>query len=290
MTPDEFRRQELSDFLRTRRERISPTVVGLPLTHRRRTPGLRREEVAQMAGISATWYTWLEQKRPIQVSATALDSLARVLRLDPGERLQLFELARPQPVIDSTSRPETVSASLRGVLNQLDIMPAMVLGRRWDILAWNRSIRAFFLDFEQVRPDERNLLWLIFVDPRLRSLLVDWSSRAADTLARYRADYGRHAGDAEFVQMVEKIKSVSPEFREWWPRHDVHTMSEGRNLYYHPLVGTMVVEHTTFSMTDSPELRLLVFSAVAESNSIAKMQKVVAAFRNGTRKDLRRRG
>ena len=281
MAKDEIRRQELSDFLRNRRGRIAPADVGLPETNRRRTPGLRREEVAQLAGVSATWYTWLEQKRPIGVSSGVLDSLARVLRLDPAERMQLFQLALRQPVLESPSKRETVSPLIRRLLDQTDPVPAFVIGRRWDVLAWNSAALAFFFDFEQVPSNERNTLWLIFTSSTLRSLLVDWRSRGQDTVARFRADYGRHAGDAHFVQLVERLKSVSPEFAEWWPRHDILPMTEGRNAYDHPQVGRMIVEHTTFSVIDNPELRLIVFLATAASNSIAKMKKIVATFRKG---------
>ena len=148
MTQDEIRRQELSDFLRTRRARIGPADVGLPETNRRRTAGLRREEVAQLAGMSATWYTWLEQRRPIRVSAGVLDNLARVLRLNPLERVQLFQLALRQSVIDSTPQPEIVSPVLARMLHQMAAAPAIVMGRRWDVLAWNRAARAFLFDFE----------------------------------------------------------------------------------------------------------------------------------------------
>jgi len=281
MAKDEIRRQELSDFLRNRRGRIAPADVGLPETNRRRTPGLRREEVAQLAGVSATWYTWLEQKRPIGVSSGVLDSLARVLRLDHAERMQLFQLALRQPVLESPSKRETVSPLIRRLLDQTDPVPAFVIGRRWDVLAWNRAALAFFFDFEQVPSNERNTLWLIFTSSTLRSLLVDWRSRGQDTVARFRADYGRHAGDAHFVQLVERLKSVSPEFAEWWPRHDILPMTEGRNAYDHPQVGRMIVEHTTFSVIDNPELRLIVFLATAASDSIAKMKKIVATFRKG---------
>jgi transcriptional regulator with XRE-family HTH domain len=281
MTKDEIRRQELSDFLFTRRARISPADVGLPATNRRRTPGLRREEVAQLAGISATWYTWLEQKRPIGVSHGVLDNLARVLRLNPAERIQLCQLALRQPILDSPSKRETVSPIIRRLLDQIGPIPAFVLGRRWDVLAWNRAATAFFFDFEQVPANERNMLWLIFTNPALRSLLVDWSARAQDALARFRADYGRHAGDAHFVQLVERLESVSPEFAQWWPRHDIRPMTEGRRKYDHPLAARMIVEQTTFSVVDNPEMRLYVFLAAAESNSVAKMQKCIAGLRNG---------
>jgi transcriptional regulator with XRE-family HTH domain len=282
MTHDEIRRHELSDFLRTRRARISPAGIGFPAT-RRRTPGLRREEVAQLAGMSATWYTWLEQRRPISVSRGMLDNLARVLQLDPVERIQLFRLARRESVIDSTPQREIVSPRFQRMLDQSDIMPSLVMGRRWDVLGWNRVVRAFFLDFEQVPPDERNMVWLLFTHPALRSLLVDWSTRAQDTLARFRADYGRYAGDSHFVQLVDRLNAVSPEFAQWWPRHDVLPMSEGCAQYNHPLVGRMVVDYMTFSVVDNPELRVVTW--LPDAGSMKKMRKIVAAFRRsgGTR-------
>jgi len=283
MTHDEIRRHELSDFLRSRRARISPAAIGFPSAHRRRTPGLRREEVAQLAGMSATWYTWLEQRRPISVSRGMLDNLARVLQLNPVERILLFRLARRESVIDSTPQREIVSPRFQRMLDQSDIMPSLVMGRRWDVLGWNRVVRAFFLDFEQVPPDERNMVWLLFTHPALRSLLVDWSTRAQDTLARFRADYGRHAGDSHFVQLVDRLNAVSPEFAQWWPRHDVLPMSEGCAQYNHPLVGRMVVDYMTFSVLDNPELRVVTW--LPDAGSMKKMRKVVAAFRasGGTR-------
>jgi hypothetical protein len=279
MNHDEIRRHELSDFLRTRRARISPANVGFPAAPRRRTPGLRREEVAQLAGMSATWYTWLEQRRPISVSPGMLDNLARVLQLNPVERIQLFRLARREPVIDSTPRRETVSPRFQRMLDQTDIMPAFVIGRRWDVLGWNRAARAFLLDFEQVPADERNMVWLIFTHPALRSLVVEWSTRAQDTLARFRTDYGRHAGDSHFVQLVDRLNAVSPEFAQWWPRHDVLPLSEGCLQYNHPLVGRMIVDHMTFSVVDNPELRVISFLPASEASSIKKMRKIIAAFR-----------
>jgi transcriptional regulator with XRE-family HTH domain len=279
MTQDEIRRQELADFLRTRRARVAPTEAGLPATSRRRTAGLRREEVAQLAGMSATWYTWLEQKRPIRVSPGVLDNLARVLRLDPAERIQLLQLALRQPVFDSIPQPEVVSPLIERLLNQSPAMPTVVMGRRWDVLSWNRAARAFFFDFEKVPVDQRNMLWLVFTRSEFRSLMVDWPARAQDSLARFRADYGRHAGDAYFVQLVERLKQVSPEFLEWWPRHDIRQMSEGRRDYHHPVGGRMIMEHATFLVEDNPEIRVLVFLAAAEANSIAKMRKVIAGFR-----------
>jgi transcriptional regulator with XRE-family HTH domain len=279
MSQDEIRRQELSDFLRTRRARISPVEAGLPAGQRRRTPGLRREEVAQLAGVSVTWYTWLEQRRPIAVSASVLESLARVLRLSSIERTELFQLALRQPALDSTPRVEEISPLVRRLLDRMESFPALIIGARWDILAWNRAARAFMLDFQKLAAAERNLLWLTFTNSAMRSLLVDWPTRAQDILARFRADYDKHAGDPHFVQLVEHLKSLSAEFAEWWPRYDVRPHSEGRKEYNHPAVGRFFAEHITFSMTDNPELKLTVFAPVAEGNSTAKVRRIIASFR-----------
>jgi len=278
MRQDEIRRQELSDFLRTRRARISAAEVGLPTGPRRRTPGLRREEVAQLAGVSATWYTWLEQRRPIRASAGVLDNLARVLRLDPFERTQLFQLAQRQPALDASPRRERVTPLLQRLVDQNQAIPVVILGARWDVIAWNRAARAFFLDFEAVPVAERNMVWLYFTNRALRSLFVDWPSRARDVLARFRADYGRHAGDSRFVQLVERLKAVSPEFALWWPRHDVLTHSEGRKHYNHPAVGRLVGEHITLSVTDNPELKLTIITPTAEADSVAKFRAIVESF------------
>jgi transcriptional regulator with XRE-family HTH domain len=283
MNHDEIRRGELSDFLRTRRARVSPADVGLPANQRRRTPGLRREEVAQFARMSVTWYTWLEQKRPIKVSTGMLDNLARVLRLDPVERKQLFRLALGQPAVDSTSQREPISPRLQRMMDYNGGMPAFVMGRRWDVLAWNQAARAFFLDFEQVPTDQRNMVWLIFTNPVLRSLVVDWPTRIQDVLARFRVDYGYHVGDSYFIELVERLKAVSPEFAEWWPRHDIRPMAETSRQYNHPLAGRMLVDTMTFSLADNPELRVSCFLPTAEANSISKMKKVIAAFGKSAR-------
>ena len=281
MNQDEMRRQELSDFLRTRRARVAPTDVGLPASRRRRTPGLRREEIAHLAGISVTWYTWLEQKRPIRVSAGALDNLACVLRLDPIERIQLFQLALRQPVIDSTPQAETVSPRLQRMIDYNVSVPAFVMGRRWDVLAWNQAARAFFFDFEQVPVDERNLVWLYFTSSALRSSIVDWPTRARDVLARFRINYGRHVGDSYFVELVERLNAVSAEFAHWWPRHDILPMTERAVEYNHPLTGRMLVDAITLLVSDNPEMRVAFFLPAAEANSIIKMRKVITGFRSG---------
>jgi transcriptional regulator with XRE-family HTH domain len=279
MKQDEIRRQELSDFLRSRRARVTPADAGLPVSPRRRAAGLRREEVAQLAGISVTWYTWLEQKRPIKVSGSTLDNLARVLRLDPVERIQLFQLALRQPVVDTASQQETVSPLLQRMLDQTP-MPAFVLGRRWDVLAWNLAARAFLIDFQKISADERNLVWLYFTDPALRSMMVDWPTRAQGVIALFRCDYGRHAGDAYFVELVQRLITISPEFAEYWPRYDLLSMTEKSRQYRHPLVGSMVLDSMMFSVVEKPEQRVSVLLPSAKADSVNKMQILIEAFRS----------
>jgi transcriptional regulator with XRE-family HTH domain len=277
-TPDDIRRQELSNFLRTRRERLSPADVGLHPGPRRRTPGLRREEVAQLAGISATWYTWLEQKRPVKVSVNVLNNLARVLKLDAIENIQLFNLATRYPVTAPPPHRPIISSLIQRTLHQMETIAAFIMGPRWDVLAWNHAAQAFFFDFETVPTGERNLVWLTFTNPTIKALMVDWPTRAQDVLARFRGDYGRHAGDAHFVQLVERLKLVSPEFAQWWPRHDVRPQSEGRKQYAHPTAGRLFAEHITFSMTDNPELRLTLFAPVAEADSIKRFRQLIESY------------
>ena len=279
MTRDQIRRQELSNFLRTRRARVSTIDVGLPAAPRRRTPGLRREEVAQLAGMSVTWYTWLEQARPISVSAEMLDNLARVLRLDGIERVQLFQLALREPVLDSKPKAQRISPLLKQMLDQMEHLPAFILGPRWDVLGWNLAAGAFF-GFPSIAPAERNMVWLFFTDSTLRSLIVDWPTRARDVLARFRVNYGRHAGDKHFVQLVERLKSVSSEFGEWWPRHDVLPQSEGLKRYNHPLVGRLQLQHVSFSVMDDPELTLTIMAPARTTDSVAKVQQIINHFKS----------
>jgi transcriptional regulator with XRE-family HTH domain len=289
-TSDEIRRQELSSFLRTRRERLSPADAGLRPGLRRRTPGLRREEVAQLAGISATWYTWLEQKRPVKVSADVLNNLARVLKLNAIEKIQLFHLAQRHPAPDRSPHRPQVSPLIQRTLNQMETTAGFIMGPRWDVLAWNRAAAAFFFDFDAVPVDERNLVWLTFTSPALHTLMVDWPTRAQDVLARFRGDYGRHIGDAHFMRLVERLKAASPEFAQWWPRHDVRPQSEGRKVYAHPAAGRILAEHITFSMTDNPELRLTLFTPVAEGESLTRFRRLLDSDPSNGRRNGNGRG
>jgi transcriptional regulator with XRE-family HTH domain len=278
MAKDEIRRQELSNFLRTRRARIRPEEAGLPPATRRRTPGLRREEVAQLAGVSTTWYTWLEQKRPIRASTKVLNSLAMVLRLDDLERAQLFRLASQEPEPTAVRQPERVSPLLERIVTSQNGYAIVVLNQRWDLLAWNQMARAFWMDFDRVPPGERNFVGLCFTNSEMRSRLVDWPSRGRDILARFRADYGRNTGDMRFVRLVESLKAVSRDFAQWWVHHDLIPHAEGRKLYNHPAVGRVRGEHITLSVSDNAALKIIVVAPSADTAGVAQFREILEWF------------
>jgi len=258
MSPVEARRREFGDFLRSRRERLKPEAVGLPPGFRRRAPGLRREEVAQIAGVGTTWYTWLEQGRDVRPSAEVLNALARALRLDPAERSHLFVLAdRPswEPrASGSESAPDAVVRMIGGMTGQ----PAYVLGRRWDVLAWNAAATAVFGDFGRWEGDARNMMRLMFADASYRGLLADWDDVAPMTLAMFRADSARHAGDPDFERLIASLDKESPEFRAWWPRHEVLRQPSTVKRIRHPAAGPLVFEYASLDVADRPGMRLVV--------------------------------
>ena len=267
---DKERHQELADFLRTRRARLSPAQVGLAKGVRRRTPGLRREEVAELAGVGLTWYTWLEQGRDIHASPQVLESIARALQLDPVERANLFRLGdserpHPPPLL------ETVSPALQRVLDSMPMTPAYIMGRRWDVLAWNRAACAVLGDFSAMDVRERNTLWRILVTERYRRLAIDWECTAQLAIAQFRASADRHVGDPSFVELIEDLKRASPAFDRWWARHDVRGRPEGRKEFSHPLAGWLVFEQTTFQVNDTPDLRLVLYTPLPEADTAKKV-------------------
>jgi transcriptional regulator with XRE-family HTH domain len=255
--PSEARRVELADFLRRRRALVSPESAGLDGNGRRRTPGLRREEVAQLAGVGLSWYTWLEQGRDIKPSAQVLDALARVLRLDVGERGHLFGLARVELPLPAGDYPREAPAELRAVVEGLMPNPAYLLGPRTDALAWNgAAVR--LIGEPQPAPDGRpNLLWWLFTgQPRGEQ----WRGTARNTLARFRAEHARRIGDPDFAALVDALERVSPEFRSWWPRHEVLTEQLGTKTIEHAALGPLRLHHLQSIPTSHPDLRLTQFA------------------------------
>ncbi len=248
-------RVTLGNFLRTRRARLTPSEVGLPVTHRRRTPGLRREELAQLAGVSAKWYTWLEQGRDIRVSTQVLESIARALRLEPHETRYLFELAN-EP-LHFEQAPPALNPVLQEILDHQGSYPAYLLNRSWDVITWNRAARQLFGDFAAMPDQERNLIWYMFARPDTRPLVVNWEERAQRLLAEFRADTYPYHAEAWFVGFVRDLAQASPEFAEWWDRHDVLVRAGGRREFQHPTVGYLVLEQTTFNLSQAPEIKLV---------------------------------
>jgi transcriptional regulator with XRE-family HTH domain len=270
----EARRRELADFLRTRRAALQPSDVGLPNGGRRRTPGLRREEVAQLAGVGTTWYTWLEQGRDVRASKSVLGALADALRLTRAERTHLFRLGRGEPPPPPAVADEKASPTIRRLIANLGA-PAYLLGRRWDFLAWNDAMAAVFGDPGELAPEWRNHMWVLFTDPSRRELMPDWTKGARMAVARFRGDHARHVGDPAFERLIGALQEASPEFREWWSRHEVAPSAEGRKVLNHPEAGRLVFEHAPFHRADQWEQRLIVYSPVDEDDTPAKLERLL---------------
>ncbi|HEX4011138.1 MAG TPA: helix-turn-helix transcriptional regulator [Solirubrobacteraceae bacterium] len=271
----ERRREELADFLRKKRASLKPDDVGLPGGGRRRTPGLRREEVAHLAGVGATWYTWLEQGRDVRASLDVLEAISRALRLSSAERTHLVLLGRGEEPPPCKS-DERVSPTVRRLIENLGPNPAFVIGRRWDYLAWNAAACALLGDFGAVPKAARNHAWMHFMDPARRELFDDWDTSSRLLVAKLRADSARHLGDPEFEELIATLRKSSPEFCTAWKKHEVARQGTGRKTIHHPVVGTMRFEHAVFNPQDDPEQRLILYSPVAEEDTQAKLARLLA--------------
>ena len=269
------RRAELADFLRRRRASIQPEDVGLPSGGRRRTPGLRREEVAQLAGVGTTWYTWLEQGRDVRASMEVFEAIAKAMRLTPAERAHLILLGRGEEVPACKPPAERVSPTLRRLVENLGSNPAMVLGRRWDYLAWNRAACAVFGDFGTIPRAARNHLWQLFMDPLRREMFEDWSQTSRLAVAKFRADSAQHLGDPSFEELIQALRQSSPDFCKAWKRHEVARVGEGRKHVHHPMAGLLVFEHAVFHPVSAPEQRLTLYSPVPETGTAEKLAELV---------------
>ena len=264
------RRQALADFLRTRRARLAPADVGLPPGLRRRTPGLRREEVAQLAHMGTSWYVWLEQGRDVHPSLQVLECLAQALRLTLNERRHLFLLAgQPLPPHVSPAE-ESANPALQQVLDDLNPTPAYALGRRWDYLAWNKAADALFAISEASSQYARNLVWRLFTSPTMRER-PNWEQIARSTLAEFRAANARYPGDRSFEELIEDLKQVSPEFCRWWPHHDVRSALDGHKPIEHPVLGHLEFEHITLQVLSEPDVRIAIYTPLAETR--AKLER-----------------
>ncbi|MFI6644927.1 helix-turn-helix domain-containing protein [Streptomyces sp. NPDC050504] len=257
----------LGTFLKTRRAQLEPAGVGLPDPGTpRRVPGLRREEVAQLAAISTDYYTRIEQGR-IQASVPVLDALARALHLTDDQRGYLFELAgRPQAEAAGAVRERDITPYTRRLLDQLSGVPAVVLSDVLDVLAWNPLAAALITDFGELPEEDRNYVWLVFNDPAMRALYGDWEGGARSCLAYLRMNTSRCPDDPRLQRLVDRL-SADPDFRRWWGAHEVAVQGSGNKEFHHPLVGTLVLDWDTLASPVTPGQQVVVWSAVPGSPS-----------------------
>ncbi|WP_141430789.1 helix-turn-helix transcriptional regulator [Bacillus sp. 03113] len=269
------KQKELADFLKTRRMRLSPQEAGLDTgSTRRRTPGLRREEVAVLSGVSLAWYTYLEQGRQIRVSDQVLESLARTLKLDKDERNYLFLLAGqgvPADVEFNADNNENISPAVQLILDGLNQYPAYVIDRCLNIVAWNQLANDVFGSFEKLTDLERNIVWRMFTREDYRTLFVDWEYMAKGLLAQFRGFYGRYTEDPWYQELVEKLMKVSNEFRQWWEQHEVNSIPDGKKEINHPKLGLLKMDYTSLLLAENPNMVLTVFTPQPNSNTKEKL-------------------
>ncbi|MEV5876137.1 helix-turn-helix transcriptional regulator [Streptomyces sp. NPDC052101] len=270
----EIRRNELAAFLRSRRERISPEQVGLPRGARRRTPGLRREEVAQLSAVGVTWYTWLEQARDIQVSVQVLDALARTLMLDASERAHLFQLAGatdPTPA----ARCPSVTPALREMLRQLEPIPACIQNSRYDILAYNRTYGRLFCDLDALPPEDLNSMLLVYTNKEWGESIVHLAETQRLMAARLRASLAGHLGEPAWKMLVKRLEAASPKFRENWERYEVVGTRSKTKEFRNAHVGRLTVEHTDLWLGPDPGARMVTYTP-ADEESRERLEKLHA--------------
>ncbi|MFE2538221.1 helix-turn-helix domain-containing protein [Streptomyces sp. NPDC059371] len=279
------RRAELSEFLRSRRARLKPEDVGMPdFGRHRRVPGLRREELAQLAGVSVAYYTRLEQGHGRNVSAEVLDAIAKALRLTDAEHNHLTHLAKPkQHKKRQAARPQQVRGSLRQLLDTLDGVPAYITGRRSDVLVWNRMAAAVFGDWSELPPQERNWARMVFLRPEYRDLFVEWEQKAIDIVCLLRMDAGCHPDDPRLAALVGELSVKSEDFRRLWATHDVKEKSHGVKLLRHPLVGDLALQFESFRLVGDSELALVTYHAEPGSSSAQALRLLASWGTDATR-------
>ncbi|WP_425965296.1 helix-turn-helix transcriptional regulator [Rhizobium nepotum] len=251
-------RLALAGFVRSLRSRSKPADVGLPTSPRRRTPGLRREEVAYLAGVGVTWYTWFEQGRDISVSSDFLERISRAFRLSPAERSHLFMLAHHRLPPAISQPPQAIPETVTAFLNTLSY-PAYIKNNRWDVLAWNPLAGEIFPDFTNSDLGHVNLLQLVFTSPDMRQLMLDWEADARRTVAKFRLSYAHAHEDPMFEALVADLQSQSVEFRQMWERQEVLPIGEGLKMIRHPVHGPQTYRHAALTIEGSASLTMIVY-------------------------------
>ena len=267
--------RELAAFLRSRRERITPEDAGLPSGFRRRTAGLRREEVAQLSGVGVTWYTWLEQGRPIRASVQVLEAVARTLRLDAIERQHLFRLAEAPDTAHPDDSGPLLRPQIQVVLDGLNPMPASVVTERFDILAWNTAYEVLFPYIAQASAGERNALLYCFTRPDCCTAVQNRADQLAAMVAQLRAAYGHHVGDPAWTGFIRRMEAASPEFTSIWATQDVAQPAQYVKVFRHPLYPRLPMTSTGFAVQAPPGTRMVVYTPDSEATRTA-MERLVA--------------
>jgi transcriptional regulator with XRE-family HTH domain len=255
----ERRRAELGEFLKARRARLSPSDFGMPAGARRRTPGLRREEIALLAGVGVTWYTWLEQGRQINASMQVLDAVARTLRLDRAEREHLYRLAEATPLRTQCAR-KTVPDAVLEIVHSLDPLPASLLNSRFDLLVSNSAAEDLFWEWHTMPCIHKNTLWCLVTEPSSRGRLVEYDSHVRYLVGRLRSAYSRHIGDPDWEEDIRRLTTLSREFAELWARHEVSDPEPRALTYLHPKAGPLRVAISELHVPDMPEARISVYT------------------------------
>lgn len=275
------RRREIATFLRNRRARLQPEQVGLPRGTRRRTPGLRREEVAALADVSTEWYTWLEQARDVRPSADTLRRIGAALRLEPAESQHLLVLCGygAEAQENGSGEETALSPQLQQLMDQLGHCPAWVHGERWDIVGWNRAATVIHGDLETMEGLERNGMHQLFLNPRFRRMLTDWELHARDCVAKLRLAHSRHVDDPWFNELIHLLHARSPEFAAWWDEHDVQLPSDGVKVYDHPEAGHLTFDYTLLDVTgeQGKALHLVTYVPSPGTDTKEKMEALLGA-------------
>ncbi|MFM9330587.1 helix-turn-helix transcriptional regulator [Paenibacillus mesotrionivorans] len=273
----QIRLQALSVFLKNQRAKLNPEALGFPAGTRRRTPGLRREEVAQLAGVSTTWYTWLEQGRDVKASASVLDCIATALQMNADERRYLHSLAfdsSSEPV-PPRQEPVQLSPSLQKIITELAYCPVIVSDRMCNIVGWNPAAAYVFLDFAQIPPEERNMIRLLFTRKEFRRLAVNWEQFSSSFLSMFRSYYGEYVGDGWYEDFLEEMMGEHPDFKAMWENSQVSYAPEVHLEFRHARAGRMVYELTSLKVYGPDDLRCNVYTPAPDTNTEAKLRQLM---------------
>lgn len=273
MDNENQRYKELGDFLKTRRAKILPSQVGLPEGVRRRTPGLRREEVALLSGIGLTWYTWIEQGRPIKISSQVLESLARTLMLNRHETKHLYTLVQQAPPADYSIQNDIVNPMLQHLLDNLEFSPATIHDARFNIILWNKAAAKILFDYSKINAPERNLMRIMFTNEEYKKIIDNWEFTAQKMIASFRAVYAKFIGDPWVEDLISELKSESKEFDLWWSMHDIKEEEGIIKTITHPIIGKLKFEYTSYLVIADSNLKISVLTAIPGSDTEAKVKQ-----------------